>query len=61
MRNTDTKNQPFIDEFLPASLLGVSAATRTENCGKLVDKSGVVSTQMGSTIDQKMVTIVWDA
>jgi hypothetical protein len=27
---------PFFSQFLPATLLGVSAATRAENCGGLI-------------------------
>jgi hypothetical protein len=27
----------------------------------LVDKSGMIRAQMGSTIDQKMVAVAWDA
>jgi hypothetical protein len=27
----------------------------------LVDESGMIRTQMGSTIDQKMVAVAWDA
>jgi hypothetical protein len=27
----------------------------------LVDKSGMIRVQMGSTIDQKMVAVAWDA
>jgi hypothetical protein len=27
----------------------------------VVDKSGMIGTQMGSTVDQKMVAFAWDA
>jgi hypothetical protein len=29
--------------------------------GTLVDESGVITTQMESTIDQKMIAVAWDA
>jgi hypothetical protein len=44
---------PFLTQILPILLLGVSAATTTENAGGW---SGMIRTQMVSTIDQKMVT-----
>jgi hypothetical protein len=49
--------RPFLAQFLPSLLFGVSAATRAT----LVDGSGMIRTQMGSTIDQKMVPVAWDA
>jgi hypothetical protein len=46
----------ILDQFLPASLLRVSASTRAENSDGLI---GNDRTQMRSTIDEKMVE--WDA
>jgi hypothetical protein len=48
----------FLAQFLPASLLGASAATRAENS---VDESGMIRTQMGSTVDENMVAVARDA
>jgi hypothetical protein len=53
------KNQwPFLAQFLPVSLLDDSDATEHRT---LVDKSGMIVTQMGSTTDQKMVAVAWNA
>jgi hypothetical protein len=48
----------FIVQFIPASLLGVCAATRAENSDK---KSGMIRTQMGSTIDYLKFAVAWNA
>jgi hypothetical protein len=48
---------PFISQFLPASLLGVCCNQNRD----LVDESGMIRTQMGSTGDQNIVVVVWDA
>jgi hypothetical protein len=59
MLNTHRQHLAAIScQFLPTSLLGVSAATRAEIS---VDKSAIIRTQMGSAIDQKKVAVAWDA
>jgi hypothetical protein len=47
----------FSPSLFHASLQGVSDATRAEN----YSESGMIRTQMGSKIDQKMVAMAWDA
>jgi hypothetical protein len=49
---------PFLSRFLPASLLGVSAAARAEN---FVDESEIIRSQKVSTIYQKMVAVARNA
>jgi hypothetical protein len=57
-RNTNRQIQrPFLAQFLPDSLLGVCCnQNRT-----LVDELGMIRTQMGSTMDQKIVAVARDA
>jgi hypothetical protein len=44
----------ILANFLPASLVGVSDGI----CHRaLVDESGMIRTQMGSTVDQKMTAV----
>jgi hypothetical protein len=50
---------PFLSQFLPALLLGVCVLKPEQTT--LVDGSGMIRTQMESTIDQKMVIVGWDA
>jgi hypothetical protein len=51
-QNSVAISRPVSSEFL----FGVSAATRAT----LVNGSGMIRTQMGSTIHQKMVPVAWD-
>jgi hypothetical protein len=48
---------PFLFQFLPASLLGASAAARAENCGRYILE--MIRIQMRNTIDQKLVAVAW--
>jgi hypothetical protein len=50
--------RPFLGQFLPASLLDVSAATRAENS---FYESGMIRTHMGKTIYHNMIAVAWDA
>jgi hypothetical protein len=52
MIDTDRQNSAAISHPLPTSLLGSSAAARAET---LVDDSWMIRTQMGSTVDKKIV------
>jgi hypothetical protein len=49
--------RPFLAQLLSASLLGLCFKHSRE----MVDESRMVRTQMGSTKDQKMVAVAWDA
>jgi hypothetical protein len=46
----------FLIQFLPTSLLGVCCNQRRERI-RAFNESGMIRTQMGSTIDQKMVAV----
>jgi hypothetical protein len=50
--------RPFLAKFLPDSLLGVYCRVERRT---LTDGSGVITTQMGSAMDQKMVAVEWNA
>jgi hypothetical protein len=57
--DTDRQNSAAI--FRPVSaLFAIGCLLQTEQ-KTLVDKSGTIRAQMGSTIDQKMVSVAWDA
>jgi hypothetical protein len=47
---------PFLAQFLFATRCLLQPEHRT-----VVDKSGMIRTQMGSAVDQKMVAAAWDA
>jgi hypothetical protein len=51
-------SRPFLAKIFPASLLGVSAGIYKE---ALVDELRIFRTQMGRTLDHKMVAVAWDA
>jgi hypothetical protein len=50
--------RPFLAKFLPNSLLDVYCRVERRT---LTDGSGVITTQMGSAMDQKMVAVEWNA
>jgi hypothetical protein len=56
--DTDKKIPWLFLAVSPPLLLGDCAAPEQRT---LVDESGMIRTQMGSTIDQKMVAVAWDA
>jgi hypothetical protein len=47
-------SRPVSSHFVPRCLLQPEQRS-------LVDESGMVRTQMGSTVDQKVVAVAWDA
>jgi hypothetical protein len=50
--------RPLLSQFLSASLLGGLLQPEQRI---LVEESVMIITQIGSTIDQKMVAFAWDA
>jgi hypothetical protein len=53
----DKTQRPFLSQFLSSSLLGVCC----NQSWSLMDESEMFITQMGSTIDQNMAVVAWDA
>jgi hypothetical protein len=47
--------------FLPSPCFTTRCLCCNQSRELWLDKSGMIKTQMGSTIDLKMVTIAWDA
>jgi hypothetical protein len=47
--------------FTPVSLRFATRCLLQEEHRTLMDESGIIITQMGMTVDKKMVTVAWDA
>jgi hypothetical protein len=57
--DTDRQNSAAISRPI-SPLFGTRCLLQTEQ-GTLVDESGMIRTQLGSTVDQKMIAVAWDA